>query len=152
MVRAVDVLRDAGIGPVLVVVGACGDEVAALLTGETVVRHDDWATGMGGSLRAGLRAALDLPPAVDAVVVMLVDLPGVTSTMVRRLIAHPGDLLQASFGDVPGHPVLLGRAHWAGVAEAAHGDVGARDYLRTHGAVQVPLGSVADGADVDVRG
>jgi nicotine blue oxidoreductase len=50
-----------------------------------------------------------------------------------------------------GHPVLLGRDHWAGVAEAAHGDVGARPYLRTHAALVrvVPCGDVADDADLD---
>ncbi|GAB3934896.1 hypothetical protein GCM10027614_08730 [Micromonospora vulcania] len=51
-----------------------------------------------------------------------------------------------------GHPVLLGRHHWAGVAEAAAGDRGARDYLRAQGdAVRlVPCADVADGTDVDL--
>lgn len=150
VVRAVEVLRGAGVDPVIVVVGAAADDVATLVPGTMVVRNDDWDSGMGGSLRAGLTAAVALPASITAMVVMLIDLPGITSEMVRRLVAHDdGDLVQASFDGKPGHPVLLGRAHWAGVAAAAHGDTGARDYLREHGAVRVPLGSAADGADVD---
>jgi nicotine blue oxidoreductase len=45
--------------------------------------------------------------------------------------------------------VLIGREHWAGVAAAATGDVGARDYLSAHGAVVVPCEDIADGTDVD---
>jgi CTP:molybdopterin cytidylyltransferase MocA len=151
VVRAVDVLRDAGAGPVLVVVGAAADEVVSVLpAGVTAVRNPDWESGMGSSLRAGLTAAA--PLAAEALVVLLVDLPGITSAMVRTLIADAdrNTLRQAGFDGGPGHPVLLGRDHWAGVAAAAHGDSGARDYLREHHADRVPLGSAADGADVDV--
>ncbi len=151
VVRAVDVLRDAAADPVLVVVGAAADEVRALLpAGTTAVDNPDWRSGMGSSLRAGLTAAAALP--VDAAVVLLVDLPGVTAAMVRTLTAGAArdTLRQAEFDGRPGHPVLIGRDHWAAAAAAAHGDVGARAYLRTHGAARVPLGSAADGADVDV--
>jgi predicted O-methyltransferase YrrM len=48
--------------------------------------------------------------------------------------------------------VLVGRDHWDGVAAAATGDKGARDYLRAHAAqVRVaPVGDVADDFDLDV--
>jgi CTP:molybdopterin cytidylyltransferase MocA len=151
VVRAVEVLREARVDPVLVVVGAAADEVFAVLPpGVTGVRNPDWASGMGSSLRAGLAAAA--PLTAEALVVLLVDLPGVTAGMVRTLItdADRNTLRQAEFGGGPGHPVLLGRDHWVGVAAAAHGDSGARQYLREHRADRVPLGSAADGADVDM--
>ncbi|CCH33452.1 nucleotidyltransferase family protein [Actinosynnema sp. NPDC047251] len=144
------VLRDAGCAPVVVVLGAAADEVRAraALDDAVVVENAAWATGMGSSLRVGL-AALD--SSADAVVVLPVDTPGVTSRAVRRFVdlASPTALLRASYDGAPGHPVLLGRAHWAAVAESATGDAGARDYLRTHGAVSVPCEDLADGADVD---
>lgn len=149
VVRAVEVVGD--LDPVLVVVGAAADEVAAVLPATVVaVRNDDWDSGMGSSLRCGL-AALASHPAVDAVVVMLVDLPGVTAPMVGTIAADArrDTLRQAEFDGRPGHPVVLGRDHWAGVAAAAQGDSGARDYLAAHRAVRVPLGTAADGADVD---
>jgi nicotine blue oxidoreductase len=46
--------------------------------------------------------------------------------------------------------VLLGRAHWPGVAAAAHGDAGARGYLADHPALRlVECADVADPRDVD---
>jgi nicotine blue oxidoreductase len=55
------------------------------------------------------------------------------------------------YGDRRGHPVLLGREHWAGVIESATGDRGARDYLRGHTdrVRVVPVGDVADDRDLD---
>ena len=51
----------------------------------------------------------------------------------------------------PGHPVVLGRTHWAGVSRDAVGDVGARPYLTAHRTevTRVACEDVADGDDVD---
>src|SRR5687768_645098 len=70
--RGVRTLRDGGCAPVLVVTGAAPVEVI----GAVVVPNPDWRDGMGASLRAGLAA---LPPGCPAVVVALVDQPGVTA-------------------------------------------------------------------------
>ena len=53
------------------------------------------------------------------------------------------------YGAVPGHPVLIGRDHWAGVVATAEGDRGARDYLREHPPLEVECGDLATGRDVD---
>src|SRR5260370_32008401 len=66
--RGVDLLRDGGAAPVIVVTGA----VAVHLPGVQTVHNPDWRSGMGSSLRAGLAA---LPEDSDAVVVALVDQP-----------------------------------------------------------------------------
>ncbi|MBB5956763.1 nicotine blue oxidoreductase [Saccharothrix tamanrassetensis] len=144
------VLRDAGCVPVVVVLGAGADEVRAraVLNDAVVVENPAWATGMGSSLRTGLAA---LEASAEAVVVLPVDTPGVRAEAVRRFVdlASPAALARASYDGAPGHPVLIGRDHWAGVTASATGDAGARDYLRTHGAVAVPCEDVAVGADVD---
>ena len=95
----------------------------------------DWAEGMGASLRAGLAAL----PDVDAVLVHLVDLPGVTAAAVARLAAGagPATLRRAAYGGRPAHPVVMGREHWAAVAAVATGDAGARDYLKGHPALEL---------------
>ena len=49
----------------------------------------------------------------------------------------------------PGHPVLLGRDHWAGVIETAVGDQGARAYLAPRDVTLVECGDLASGHDVD---
>lgn len=147
-----DVLLRAGCDPVVVVLGAAADEVRARakLGAAVVVDNPDWAGGMGSSLRVGL-AALG-PDEADAVVVLPVDTPGVTVEAVRRVAALTTDrtaLARAYYRGEPGHPVLIGRGHWAGVAESAIGDAGARGYLRGHPVTAVPCEDVADGADVD---
>jgi len=148
---ALDVLRAGGCAPLVVVLGAAAGEVRARadLAGATVVANPDWATGMGSSLRVGL-AALD-PAGATAALVMLVDTPGVTAAAVRRLaaLAGPDVLARASYHGTPGHPVLLGRDHWAGVAAAATGDEGARPYLAGHDVTAVACEDVADGTDID---
>jgi len=163
--RAVGALREGGCDPVVVVLGAAAGQVRAVadLAGCRVVDNPQWETGMGSSLRAGL-AELAGTGAV-AVVVLLVDLPGVTGAAVRRVAARaaPAALAVAGYGagcgpgghrggDRPGHPVLLGRDHWPAVAAQAVGDTGARAYLRANaGAVTlVPCGDVADDRELDV--
>ena len=82
----------------------------------------------------------------------LVDLPGVTAAAVARLVAVGGHdvLARAAYGGRPGHPVLLGRAHWAGGAAVAVGDAGARGYLAGRAdVVLVECGDLADADDVD---
>jgi nicotine blue oxidoreductase len=149
--HAFTTLRDGGCDPVVVVLGAAADEVTARadLAGATVAVNPDWATGMGSSLRSGLDALATTP--APAVIVLLVDTPGVTPAAVARLTAHAGSeaLAVATYQGERGHPVLLGRDHWEGAAELAIGDVGARKYLRQHPAVEVPCDDIADGADID---
>jgi nicotine blue oxidoreductase len=149
-----------GCAPVVVVVGARAADVAALVPPQVVPPADvveaaGWTEGMGASLRAGLLALDSRPEPADAALVALVDTPGMTAAVVERVVgaaaAGPGALARAAFGGVPGHPVLLGREHWAGVRSAAHGDAGARDYLRGRPVRLVECGDVGSGLDVDTR-
>ena len=144
--RGLRTLREAGCAPVVVVLGASAHEVPEL-PGARVVVNPDWASGMGSSLRVGLAEAEG-----DAVAVLLVDTPGITPEAVRRVGAgaDASSLRVATYHGVRGHPVVLGRAHWAGVAELAEGDVGARPYLRRHPPEPVPCEDIADGRDLDV--
>jgi nicotine blue oxidoreductase len=151
--RALTALAEGGCDPLLVVVGAQADEVAAVVGEDAlVVTAADWASGMGASLRAGL-AALARRPGTRSVVVHLVDLPGVNAAAIARLAAAatgPDVLARAGYQGKPGHPVLLGRAHWAAVRAEATGDEGARAYLAGHtDLVLVECGDVADPRDVD---
>jgi CTP:molybdopterin cytidylyltransferase MocA len=137
--------------PVVVVLGAQADDVRARadLAGASAVVNPDWATGMASSLRTGLGALTD---DVDAALVTLVDMPGMTAAALERLAgkAAPDALAIATYDGVRGHPVLLGRAHWAGVVATATGDEGARRYLAAHDVVEVDCTGLADPADLDV--
>src|SRR4051812_4973152 len=132
--QAVDVWREARLENVLLLV------------------NRDWETGMASSLRTGLEGLRGLPGQVDAALITLVDMPGMTPAALARMAEHaaPDALAVATYDGVRGHPVLLGRDHWAGVAETATGDEGARRYLAAHDVLEVDCTGLADPTDIDV--
>jgi CTP:molybdopterin cytidylyltransferase MocA len=146
------VLRDGGCSQVTVVLGAEYQSAARVLSDEPVVvlRNESWPHGMGSSLRLGLSRLTE----AEAALVALVDTPGMTADVVRRMIglAAPEVLARATYHGTPGHPVLIGRLHWAAVADSVEGDQGARAYLTQHDATQVECADLASGDDVDEPG
>ena len=156
-------LLDGGCGEVLVVLGADAEGAARLLATHAagtdrveVVVAEDWHRGMGASLRAGLARLASSPPHVTAVLVTLVDLPDVGTGVHRRVLeqwrstgAEPGALLRATYAGEPGHPVLLGRDHWAPLARELAGDTGAQRYLARHTVREVSCDDLATGRDTD---
>ena len=175
LVRTAGVLRAAGCAPVIVVLGAESAAAVELLAeaglidgsapapagpeadrGTVVVQAADWADGLSASLRAGIGTALSLAGAVAAVVVVPVDVPDLDAATVTRVLDADGgvtgdSLRQAVFGGRPGHPVLIGRAHWEPLRTQLTGDTGARPYLRSHDVLPVECGDLTTGADVDIR-
>jgi CTP:molybdopterin cytidylyltransferase MocA len=152
--RAVRLLLDGGCSRVVVVLGARAEEALPLVPKDKRVSTlviAGWEEGLSVSLRAGLRWVERLTPQPDAAVVTLVDLPGLTPAVVRRLTEHAGEdtLRQAQYDGRPGHPVVVGRAHWPGLGRTLRGDEGGRRYLRANGAERVECGRLADGRDVD---
>lgn len=169
LVRTVRTLQAGGLSDLTVVLGASATEARALLEDVEVpvdaLIASDWADGMRASLRRGLRGLTERPGkgAPDAALVMLVDLPDVGPEVVSRVLAAARAavagggapeqlLLRARYAGRPGHPVVLGRAHWPGVLASATGDRGARDYLAAHQVADVDCGDLAGGRDVDHRG
>ncbi len=178
--RCARMLADGGCAPVLVVLGAQAADVirSTSLSEERVVLAPDWAVGMSASLRRGLAAlaAIDENLAdsdgntndgntngrnmdggnagLDAVVIALADQPLIGAEAVRRLLAaHASGAVAAvaSYGGQPRNPVLLRRAVWAEVSALAHGDVGARAWLRANPdrVVMVPCDGTGSPDDVD---
>ncbi|MDN4597204.1 nucleotidyltransferase family protein [Leifsonia virtsii] len=152
--RAVRLLLEGGCSRVVVVLGARAQEALPLVPADprvgTLVAAR-WDEGLSVSLRGGLRWVERLSPQPDAAVVTLVDLPGLTPAVVRRLTVNPGEdtLRQAEYDGRPGHPVVVGRAHWSAMGATLRGDEGGRRYLSANGAERVECGRLADGRDVD---
>ncbi len=146
--RAVRVMIEAGCDPVVVVLGAWVGHVE----GANVVVNDAWPEGMGSSLRTGLTHLRDESDA-DRAVITLVDLPGLTTSAVERLINSSADApaAQCTYDGERGHPVCLARTLWDEAIDVARGDEGARRLLREHrDVVLVEVGDVADGSDLDL--
>jgi nicotine blue oxidoreductase len=152
--RAVDTVRQGGCAPIVVVLGAEAATVRAQadLGDAILVDNPGWKSGMGSSLKVGLEAvgATD----AEAVLVLLVDTPGITAEAVRRVAEKHGPdmLVAATYEGRRGHPVLLGRDHWGGVASLATADIGARAYLmaRASSVVTIACEDIADDTDIDV--
>ncbi len=171
LLRSIAAMSRGGCRSVVVVLGAAGEAAARLVEGEdvTAIRARDWDEGMGASLREGLIHLLGTDTTVA--LVTLVDLPDVGSDVVARIVARAltrtadaadttdaaddaaGNLadvlVRAAYRGVPGHPVAIGRAHWAEVICSAVGDRGARDYLSAHSVALVECADLATGRDVD---
>jgi nicotine blue oxidoreductase len=140
--RGMALLRAGGADPVFVVTGA----VSVAVPGTVTVRNEDWASGMGSSLVAGLRAAAaedggtngggaDDGGGVTAAVIALADQPLIGPEAVRRLIAaHAAgaSVAVAAYDGKPRNPVLIASEHWPEVVAMASGDAGARPFLRAH--------------------
>ena len=140
--------------PVLVVLGAQAVDVwrQADLGGSAVLANKDWESGMASSLRVGLEGLRGWPDQVDAALITLVDMPGMTPEALEK-VRHEGSpaaLAVATYDGVRGHPVLIGREHWAGVIETLSGDEGARRYLAEHDVVEIDCTDLADPTDLDV--
>lgn len=151
--QVLDTIGEAGCDPVVVVLGAAADQVRETtdLSTARVVVNRSWGTGMGSSMRKGLNALDDSD--IEAVVVVPVDMPGLTVAAVRRVAAlpYPEALVCATYSGLRGYPMLFGRRHWAGIATLANADVGARPYLMAHKdeIVDIACDTVADGSRVD---
>ncbi len=145
----------AGCDEILVVLGAQSDEVQRVLPeGVASVTNPGFAAGMGSSLRLGLDVLATT--GTDVALVMLVDLPDVTRGVVDRVARQvrssvaPTDVLaRAAYDGKPGHPVVIGRDHFAGVIAGVGGDSGARDYLALHRVQLIECGDIGGGRDVD---
>lgn len=149
---AVSALRGGGCGHVGVVLGAA---VVPVPDGAVAVSAPDWDTGLSASVRAGLDYAERVR--ADYAALHVIDTPDVGAPVVTRVIQRAlvsaGGLARAVFGDQPGHPVVLARAHWPQIIDGLSGDQGAGRYLRTaHDVDYVECGDLAGGADHDYPG
>lgn len=140
---------------VVVVTGFAADDVQDCLAGLELdfTNNPEHLTGMASSLRRGLAA---LAPDVDAVVVLLADMPCIHGGHVDRLIAafdpqRPKIVVPMKAGR-RGNPILWPRALFAEM-QTVEGDVGARELLQRHADLIEPVAFDDDAifADVDTR-
>lgn len=119
----------------------------------TLVPVADAADGMNASLSAGLRA---LPHSVDAVMIVLADMPDITTehmNTVLQAVDLKSDTVvwRACTQDgAPGHPTVF-RRHLFEALQSLSGDQGGSTVMKAHRArtVNVPLPEKAARTDLD---
>lgn len=86
--RSARIALESGLNPVVVVVGAQAESVAAAVADLPVViaRNELWSGGPGTSIRAGIRAVVTEAPRCGAVLFLMADQPYVDGALIRRMV------------------------------------------------------------------
>jgi CTP:molybdopterin cytidylyltransferase MocA len=143
--RAVDALSQAGCRPVLAVVRA-GVEVP----GTRTLVNPDPSRGMRSSLALAVEA-VEAAEDVDALAVLLVDLPGIDARAIAATAGawRAGRIAVATYAGRRGHPIVMAPSLWRAALELADADEGARRLLLAHPELVDQVAVAGDPADVD---
>lgn len=150
--HAIDTALAAGLGPVIVVVGANADLVQAAVASKPVeiVRNKLWKTGMGSSIAAGVRHHQEMEADSAAIALLLADQPMVTAShlqQMRRVLLDSGaPTVAAEYNGTVGVPAFF-RRQLLGRLGALTGEGGAKPLLRDTATVRFPLPEAA--SDID---
>ncbi|WP_022726964.1 NTP transferase domain-containing protein [Fodinicurvata sediminis] len=150
----IDTALDSQVSDCLVVTGYEADKIQTNLKDKAVrfIHNPKYADGLSTSLQAGLAG---LEENTDAVIVMLADMPEVSSEVLNRLVTSYNpvegrEICVPTWEGKPGNPVLIGKEFFPEIMEIS-GDIGARrllgDYPDRVAEVDVKDASVL--ADID---
>lgn len=119
----------AGLWPVIVVTGANAEQVEKAVTGLdiTIVRNENWQSGQGASIAAGVKA---LPKNTGASIFLLADQPQIPVEILRALVeTHtqnlPAILAPLALEEKRANPVLFDHIAFSDLLQLT-GDVGGR--------------------------
>lgn len=151
--HTVEAARASHADPVIVVTGHAADEAKAALAGLDIkiVNNPDFAKGLSTSLKCGLNV---LPEDCDGAVILLGDMPGVSTALIDKLIAafDPSEsraICVATRHGKRGNPVLWARRFFPEML-AIEGDVGARNLIGTYGELVCEVEAADEGPLTDI--
>jgi len=131
-----------------VITGHEPEKVHQALSGLDIVfdHNEDFVSGLSSSLKTGISG---IGPEASHILVLLGDMPGITSAMLKKMITRAGQvghntILMATCEGRRGNPVLWPRAYFEELASLS-GDSGARHLLEQYReqVEEVELGSAA---------
>ena len=129
--HVIDAANASALEDIVLVVGANSNDLAAQLDmGRTrVVQNPDPARGLASSLQSGLRG---LDQSLHAALVLLGDVPGVTTALIDELVARGREERALAVVSVSrgrrSPPVVIHKSIWP-AALALEGDIGMREIL-----------------------
>ena len=132
--HAAQAALDAGLDPVVVVIGSRADEIRAALrsTAVILVENPRWLEGMSTSLQAGLSA---LPAGAVAAILLLVDQPRVSANHLQALVAayHTSGrpIIVSAFKGRRASPTLFDRSLFDQLMQIS-GDAGGRSVIQAN--------------------
>jgi molybdenum cofactor cytidylyltransferase len=151
--RTVQAYDEAGVSPVVVVVGYQSERVGQALDGLNVhiVSNPDYFEGQSRALVHGVRK---LPATLDAVVIGVGDQPllrpAIIRSLVQAFVAGRAPIIAPRYGGMRGNPVLFARSLFSELL-TVDGDQGGRPVIERHRAevVWVDVDDPGSGLDVD---
>ncbi|CUX70456.1 MULTISPECIES: NTP transferase domain-containing protein [Agrobacterium] len=151
--RTALVATDSVASSVTVVLGHREQELRNAISGVdvSIVVNADYASGMSGSLASGFMTGQVRK--AQGVLIMLADMPGITTADLNRLIAEfrrsgGTAIVRASSQGKPGNPVILPKALQDAVLRL-EGDIGARHLIETS-SLQVINVEIGPAAHIDL--
>lgn len=129
--HAVEAAVRSSIGPVILVVGAEGEQIGNVLKRHPIrlITNRAYEEGMASSIRTGVGAA---GSTCTGYAICPGDMPRIQSStfqvLARTLKANPEHIVLPQFEGQTGHPVLFGRRYYRSLLQL-EGDVGARSII-----------------------
>ena len=140
--RVVGAARAAGCAPVYAVVRTgtrAGDA--------TAIVNPDPDRGM----RSSLELAIEAVRGADALAVLLVDNPGISSAAIGAVVRawRPGRIAVGRYAQRRGHPIVMAPDLWRAALDPAGPDEGARSFLAANAELVDEVDVPGDPADLD---
>lgn len=142
---------ESGVGPVIVVLGAHANQLAAEAEGYKVniIQNTGWDEGMASSIRCGIESLQLFEPDCAGAILLMCDQPFVHASLIRELVATRKDthkpVITCRYANTIGPPTLFFKSVFPELLELT-GDTGARRIVERHlgevATVSFPKGSV----------
>lgn len=139
--------------PIVVVLGSHAEQLKLELDKSLhTVENQQWAAGMGTSIRAGMKELLRLNPNLDAVVITLCDQPFVDAHLLNQLVESyrvtQSLIVASAYANTLGVPALFGRSLFAELG-TLNADVGAKYLIQQNSDQVYPVSFPKGAIDLD---
>ncbi|HTE02253.1 MAG TPA: nucleotidyltransferase family protein [Mucilaginibacter sp.] len=121
----------------------------------SIVKNENWHTGLASSIYCGINALKDIDPVSDAAILMVCDQPFISSELLDNLVAEQKatgkPIVASKYEDTIGIPALFHQSFFTQLQEL-EGDSGAKKIMQQHpdiiAVVPFPSGNI----DIDTLG
>jgi molybdenum cofactor cytidylyltransferase len=142
--------------PIVVVTGANAETISLPLKNKPVVivHNDNWESGMGSGIKAGLLRAAVLNEKLQSIIIAVCDQPFVSASLFEKLMERKLEtgkgMIACAYANTMGTPVLFGKMYF-GHLKALEESEGAKGLLKNYkddvATVYFPQGSI----DIDTE-
>lgn len=154
--RAAETALSSNLRPIVIVLGANAEKLLPEIKDLPVLTaiNENWASGMGGSIKTGLSVLLAENPDIGAAILMLCDQPFVTAEILNRLAETfqktKKPIAACQYAETLGVPALFAREMFAELSDL-QGDAGAKTVIKKHSANVAQMPAPVAAFDIDTQ-